>query len=206
MNVKVKICGITRLEDAQVAIENGVDALGFIFYKKSKRYIEPNKVKEIIKNIPPFISKVGVFVNEDINDIKRIGKELKLDILQLHGEESVEYLKELEKGFTVVKAFRIKDIRELEKIKDYKIKWFLLDTYSSKEYGGTGEKFNWEIVKEAKKYGKVILAGGLNSENIKLAIDELKPYGVDISSGVEIDKGIKDRKKIIDIMRIIKDD
>lgn len=202
--VKVKICGITRLKDANIAIENGVDALGFIFYNKSKRYIEPQKAKEIIKNIPPFVSKVGVFVNENINDIKRVARELKLDILQLHGEESVEYLKELEKEFTVIKAFRIKDKSELEKIKKYNIKWFLLDAYSAKEYGGTGEEFNWEIAKKAKSYGRVILAGGLKKDNIKLAIDEVNPYGVDISSGVELDKGIKDKDKIVEIMKVIR--
>lgn len=201
--VRVKICGITRVEDALCAVEAGADAIGFIFYDKSKRNIEPQKAFEIVREIPPFVSKVGVFVNEDISRVIEIAKIARLDIVQLHGEEDLEYMEEIQKHVQVLKAFRVKDETVLEEIKKRKLKWFLLDAYDDGEYGGTGKKFNWDVVLKAKEIGKVILAGGINIESLNEAL-ELDTYGLDISSGVEVSQGIKDHEKIKAIFKKIK--
>ncbi len=201
--MRVKICGITRIEDAMEVINNGANAIGFIFYKKSKRYIEPQKVKEIIEKIPPFITTVGVFVNEEIEEIKKIVKIAKLDLVQLHGEEDKEYIDEIKKDVKVLKAFRVKNKNILEDIKKMELDSFLLDAFTKEEYGGSGKTFDWEIAKESKKLGNVILAGGINENNIQEIIEKIQPYAVDISSGVEIEPGIKDPKKINNIFNKI---
>jgi len=201
--MRVKICGITRIEDAMEAIKNGVNALGFIFYKKSKRYVEPQKVKEIIEKIPPFVTTVGVFVNEEIEEIKRIVKITKLDLVQLHGEEDEEYIDKIKKEVKVLKAFRVKNKNVLEEIKAMNLDSFLLDAFTKEEYGGTGKTFDWEIARESKKLGNVILAGGINENNIEEIIKKIQPYAVDISSGVEVEPGIKDVKKIKNILKKI---
>lgn len=196
--VKVKICGITNLEDALAATDYGADALGFVFYEKSPRYITPYKVKDIIAKLPPFITTVGVFVNEKPDRIKEIMNFAGIDILQLHGEEPPE---QCSIWHRVIKAFRVKDFSDLHPLEEYKVSAYLLDTYSPETYGGTGQIFNWDIAVDAKRFGKIILSGGLNVENIEKAIIYVRPYGVDVSSGVEEEKGKKDLKKMKEFIK-----
>lgn len=194
--VKVKICGITNLDDAMAAAAFGADALGFVFFKKSPRYISPANAKKMIKKLSPFISTVGVFVNEDKNTIKKTVSQAGIDILQLHGDEPPAACRFPE--HLVIKAIRVKSIDNLEIISKYKdkVSAFLLDTYTPEGFGGTGQIFNWDIAAEAKKFGRVILAGGLTPENIEKAVRLVHPYAVDVSSGVEAEKGKKDHNKM----------
>lgn len=193
--LRIKICGITNLEDAITAIEYGADALGFVFHPKSPRAITPDKAEKIISKLPPFITTVGVFVDEDRHRLEGIIKKTGLDIIQLHGSESPQYCRNLSKK--VIKAIRVKELTDLEPLQHYRISAFLLDTYSPYAIGGTGLIFNWEIAIEAKRFGNIILAGGLNPENVEEAIKMVQPYGVDVASGVEgNEKGRKDHKKL----------
>lgn len=193
--VKVKICGITNLDDAMAAADFGADALGFVFFKKSPRYISPANAKKIIKKLPPFISTVGVFVNEDKNTIKKTVSQAGIDIIQLHGEEP---LGACNLSKPVIKAIRVKSLENLDLVSKYrdKVSAFLLDTYTSDVFGGTGQIFNWDIAVEAKQFGRIILAGGLTPANTEKAIRWVHPYAVDVSSGVEAEKGKKDHRKM----------
>jgi phosphoribosylanthranilate isomerase len=197
----IKICGITELEDAKNIAEMGVSALGFIFYPKSRRYIEPEKANEIILNLPPFIVTVGVFVNEKTDKVEDTLKICPVDILQFHGDESPDYCKKFNKR--VIKAFRVNEDFSSVILSNYLVSAFLLDSFEQNEYGGTGKIFDWDVAVKAKKYGKIILSGGLNTENIKYAIEKVNPYGIDISSGVEISPGKKDIKKVEEILKLI---
>jgi len=194
--VRVKICGITRLEDAMCAVKSGADAIGFVFYRGSPRYISPEKAREIVFSIPPMITTVGVFVDEDITTLNNILTYAGIDMAQLHGDESPEYCRVLGRRF--IKAFRVSDDFDMSELDMYKhASAFLLDTYHAQRHGGTGRSFDWNRAIEAKQYGSVILAGGLTPENVVRAIETVVPYGVDVSSGVETDKkGIKDHDKI----------
>lgn len=197
--VRIKICGITNLEDALAAVEYGADALGFVLYNKSPRVINPKAIKEIVSQLPPFITTVGVFVNEKSSEIEKIVNYAGLNVIQLHGSESSEETLNLIQGSKkVIKAIRVKDLTALEPLKKYgMVSAFLLDTYSPDIPGGTGQKFNWDIAQEAKGFGRIILSGGLTPENIEEAIRLVQPYGVDVSTGVEgSKKGIKDHKKL----------
>ncbi|MEN8263647.1 MAG: phosphoribosylanthranilate isomerase [Nitrospirota bacterium] len=193
--VKVKICGITNLEDAFASVNYGADALGFVFYSKSPRAVSPETAKSIIASLPPFVTTVGVFADEENIKVQNIALFTGLNVIQFHGSESPKECA-LKKKF--IKAIRIKDRTDLKHLTQYKkSSAFLLDTYSPSEIGGTGLVFNWDIAVEAKKYGKIILAGGLNPENIGEAIKLVQPYGVDVSSGVEgSEKGRKDHQKV----------
>ncbi|SMO46901.1 phosphoribosylanthranilate isomerase [Balnearium lithotrophicum] len=198
--VRVKVCGITNLNDALITVKAGADAVGFILYPKSKRFIKAKEVRRITQGLPPFIFKVGVFVNEDLHAILEILSYANLDFAQLHGDESPEECEYIGKE-RVIKVFRLKSIDEVEKIEPYigKIRALLLDTYSESSYGGTGKTFNWEIaraVKERFPQIPLILSGGLNPENVRDAIKEVNPYAIDVSSGVERAPGIKDREKV----------
>jgi phosphoribosylanthranilate isomerase len=198
--VRVKICGITNLSDALICAESGADAVGFILYPKSKRFVKAKEVRRITQNLPPFIFKVGVFVNEDPHAVLEILSYGNLDFAQLHGDESPEECDYIGRE-RVIKVFRLKSTDEIEKIEPYvgKIRALLLDTYSESSYGGTGKTFNWEIaraVKERFPQIPLILSGGLNPENVRDAIKEVNPYAVDVSSGVERAPGIKDREKV----------
>ncbi len=194
--VKVKICGITNLEDALIAVEYGADALGFIFYEKSSRYITPENVQEIIKELPPFVTTVGVFVNEAIGKIREIKRTTAIDAVQLHGDETPETCKAL--GNKVVKVFRVNqkwsDIGE--QLSRYSVSAYLLDTHREGLPGGTGEAFDWDAATEAKKYGRVILAGGLTPDNVSDAVKKVRPFAVDVASGVEERPGKKNLKKV----------
>jgi len=193
--VRVKICGITNLDDAMAAADFGADALGFVFFKKSPRYISPANAKKIIKKLPPFISAVGVFVNEDKKNIEKIVSHTGINIIQLHGDETP---KACNLSKPAIKAIRVKSLDSLEIISKYrdKVSALLLDTYTPELFGGTGQIFNWDIAVEARQLGRVILAGGLKPENIQKAVRYVHPYAVDVSSGVEAEKGRKDRKKM----------
>jgi len=196
--VKIKICGITNLDDALTAVRYGADALGFVFYPQSPRAITPDKAKGIIKRLPPFVSTVGVFVDEDIDKLIEIVKETGLGVIQLHGSEDDGYCQVLNNlNKKVIKAIKVKDLTDLEPLRHYSVSAFLLDTYSPDSIGGTGRIFNWEIALEAKRFGDIILAGGLTPENIEDAIKMVQPYGVDVASGVEGNvKGKKDYRKL----------
>ncbi len=192
---KIKICGITNEKDAQAAADLGVDAVGFVF-AESPRRVDPNSVKRISLSLPPFVNTVGVFVDEDPEVVTEIVNFCKLDCVQLHGGETPDYCKGL--GLKLLKAIRVKDKNSLEEMAGYMglIKGFVLDTYIKGKQGGTGKTFDWTVAKEAKKYGYVILSGGLTPATIREAIDLVRPYGVDVSSGVESSPGIKDHDKM----------
>ncbi|MFC1703808.1 phosphoribosylanthranilate isomerase [Candidatus Omnitrophota bacterium] len=192
--IKVKICGITNLADAKVAIAAGADALGFIFYPKSKRFIKPSDAKKIISRLPKSIKKVGVFVNEKKLRVRTIANVCQLDILQFHGNESVGYCNHF-KQKRIIKAFRIKDTKSLKSISGYVVDAFLLDSYHRSHFGGTGKTFQWEVVKKIKKLNTpIVLSGGLNPANIQGAIRKTEPYAVDVSTGVERIPGKKDHR------------
>ena len=192
--VKVKVCGMTSLKDALVAVEGGADAVGFIFYKKSPRSVTMKTVREIVLELPPFVDTVGVFVDETAEQVNKIADYCNLDIIQLHGDESPTYCKKIRRK--VIKAFRIKDMQSVKKISNFQVSGFLLDTFSENLHGGTGKVFDWNLALPAKKFGPVIMAGGLTPNNVQQAVRQIRPYGVDVCSGVESEPGIKDHKKV----------
>lgn len=204
--VRVKICGITNLEDALAVCEYGADAIGFIFYKKSPRFIEPEKAKEIIRELPPFVTTVGVFVDEDANMINEIVKTVGLHAVQLHGSESPEFCEGI--SGKIIKTFKMKGAQVVgarghgvsQEAERYRVSAYLLDTYKEGVEGGTGALFNWGVAKEAAKAGRLILAGGLTPENVKQAIKIVTPYAVDVSSGVEESPGKKDLIKVMEFI------
>lgn len=199
--LRIKICGITKKIDAECAIQNGASALGFIFYRNSPRYIPPVKASKITQELPPFISRVGVFVDMEIQGIINIIRRVGLSEVQLHGSETAKSCYDLRSitSIPIIKAFRIKDEKSIDKIESYlyACNALLLDTYQENEVGGTGKVFNWDIAQKAKKFNKpIILAGGLNQDNIIKAYKHVRPYAFDINSGVETSPGIKDHNKI----------
>lgn len=193
--VRVKICGITALGDALYAAEQGADALGFVFYKRSPRYIDPVEAGRIIAALPPFVTPVGVFADDDEDWVKHAVNESGVAVLQFHGSEKPGYCASF--GMPYVKAFRVRGMESLEGMEQYlHASAFLLDAYSEKELGGTGKSFNWDTAVFAKKYGRIILAGGLTPLNVAEAVRHVGPYAVDVSSGVEISKGKKDHAAV----------
>lgn len=202
--VKVKICGITNVQDAIASVDSGCDAIGFVFYKKSSRNITPEKAEEIVKQLPKRVIKVGVFVNTKEKIIKNIAKSCNLDILQFHGSESPEFCRKF-KGYKIIKAFRVKDKIDLRKIIRYKIFAYLFDTFVESKVGGTGKKFDWKLVSRLDSLKRpIFLSGGLTAENVKQAINAVRPHWVDVSSHVEISPGKKDHKKVKEFIRIAK--
>ena len=195
--VKVKICGITNLEDALACFFYGAHALGFVFYKKSPRYISPSVAGNISRILPKQIKRVGVFVNMSVLEVKKIAKLCDLDMLQFHGQESPAYCQKFE-GYKVIKAFRIDKKEDLCDISRYKTFAYLFDSFSNTKLGGTGNKFNWKILAQVGKIKPVVfLSGGLTCTNVACAVKLLKPDWVDASSGLERSFGKKDHKKII---------
>ncbi len=196
MGVKVKICGLTNLEDAKAAASYGADYLGFIFYPKSPRYVPPERAASILKNLPKGVKKVAVVVNAEAEFLKQL-LDIGFDLLQLHGEETPEILKFLPKE-RVIKVFRVRDKFDRSLLEGWEgVYAFLLDTYKKGTYGGTGETFNWNLARELVEGGhRIFLSGGLNPENVAEAIKRVCPYAVDVSSGVEASKGKKDPKKL----------
>jgi phosphoribosylanthranilate isomerase len=193
--VHVKICGITSLEDAQVAADAGADAIGFVFYPPSRRYVTPEQAGRIIQTLPPFVTTVGLFVDMALDTVNDLAVRCGLDRIQLHGRETPEFCRQVTRP--VIKAIRIKNAESLTLVPDYNVSAYLLDAYVEGALpGGTGASFSWELAAQAKLYGPVILAGGLTPENIEAAIAQIRPYGVDVSTGVERAPGIKDHQKV----------
>jgi phosphoribosylanthranilate isomerase len=191
--IPTKICGITNLDDANVAVENGASAIGFIFYEKSPRTISINNAKSISKHLPKTIARVGVFVNHEKDFIRLAISEVPLDMIQLHGDETPDFCNQFD--VAILKALRIKNEASLSVMDQYDVAVFLLDTFSNDQYGGTGETFDWSVLNRKFKT-PIILSGGLNSENILDAIDAVNPSAVDVNSGVESSPGKKDYNKL----------
>lgn len=208
---KVKICGITNYEDAKCAANLGSDYLGFNFYKHSQRHIEKSKAKEIIKKLPKSVKKVGVFVNERISVIKETANFCRLDMIQLSGDERPSFIQNLKKALKkrIIMSIRIKD--NLKKIfpkenffrDNFFADYIMLDSFKRGLYGGTGTTFNWEIAENIDKE-ILFLSGGLNVRNIKLAIQEVKPYAVDVCSSIEMFPGKKCHNKMREFIETVK--
>ncbi len=195
MPVIVKICGITNVADALMAAAAGADALGFIFYEHSPRFVTPESVSEIVQALPPHIVKVGVFVNASPERVAEAAARGSLNILQFHGDESPDYC--LQFGLMSMKAFRVQNSESLEKLKEFPTHAWLLDAYTPGALGGTGEVFDWDLAIQAKQMGRpVFLAGGLTPDNVARAVSRVQPYGVDVSTGVEAAPGRKDPEKV----------
>jgi len=192
--VKIKICGITDLDDALMAADAGADALGFVFYQRSPRHISPDRAAAIIRALPPFILTVGLFVNEDANTINETADRCGLDIVQLHGEETPEFCSRIRRR--VIKAFRVKDSTSLDYLGSYPVAGCLLDAWTPAAHGGTGQTFNWDLAASATTGSTIILAGGLTPDNVAEAVRTVRPYAVDVSSGVESSPGRKDADKV----------
>ena len=196
MATKIKICGITNLPDARLAVELGADALGFIFYPKSPRYIPVAKAADICNTLPPFIAKVGVFVDELEYEIEKALSECLLNAVQFHGEEPPGFCQKF--PAKSIKAIRMRDESSLTAASEYDVDALLLDTYTDAERGGTGKTFDWSLAVKAKEMlaPPIILSGGLTTTNVQEAIRKVKPYAVDVSSGVEREPGKKDPEKL----------
>ena|SRR3989338_3470257 len=194
--VKVKICGITQEDDAKKAASLGAWAVGFIFHKKSPRYVGPYRAKKIISVLPPFVTTVGVFVDQKEGAIKDIAEFCRLQTLQFHGDETPDFCRRFtSKGYKVIKAFRISDKFDAASLKNYQVDGFLFDAFDKDLPGGTGKTFDWNLIKHVKSLGKpVILSGGLHTQNVKKAIEEIAPYAVDVSSGIEEAPGKKSER------------
>ena len=192
----VKVCGITNAKDARLAAEAGADAIGLIF-AKSPRRVNVDQAKKIAAVLPDNVKKVGVFVSEEPERVRLAVEKVGLDYVQLHGDESPETVSDLRsKNLKVIKAVRIRDAASLEALEDYEADFFLLDAYSEKARGGTGEKFDWELAKTLRGYANILVSGGLTPENVRAAIEFFEPYGVDASSSLEETPGTKNDERV----------
>ena len=206
MNIRVKICGITSIEDAQDVCHSGVDAIGLVFYEKSSRNVSISKAKDICNSLPPFVNTVGLFLNASTDFVNAVLANIPIDLLQFHGSESPEYCASFNHPY--IKAIGMKNIDSFDKFnrsaKQYpNAKGFLVDSHATGKAGGTGETFEWDNV--PINYEKpIILAGGLTPDNIANAIHQAPVYGYDLSSGVESKPGIKDKEKIVQLMNEVK--
>jgi phosphoribosylanthranilate isomerase len=193
---RVKICGITRIEDAQQAVDLGAAALGFNFYPPSPRYIEPEAARAMVRRLPPFVTSVGVFANEtDAGRVISIAREAGATAVQLHGPGFPD-LQELLSAFTLVVAVPVREGFKAEALGKFRLNAYLLDAFDADRLGGTGKTFDWNAAREAKRYGPIILAGGLTPENVGQAVRVVRPFAVDVASGVESAPGIKDSAKL----------
>ena len=204
MTIRIKICGITRRRDALAAAELGAHAIGLMFYKGSPRFVAPDKAREVIDGLPPFVTGVGVFVNPDEQQVRAVLGKVHLELLQFHGDESAEFCAKF--GVPYIKAIRVKkDLDLLQYASRYgDAKGLLLDTHSDKGYGGTGEAFDWALIPNDLGL-PIILSGGLTAENVARAIRRARPWAVDVSSSVESEKGIKDAGKIAAFIKEARD-
>jgi phosphoribosylanthranilate isomerase len=196
--VRVKICGITRLEDALEAVRLGADALGFNFWQGSKRYISPAAASALIARLPPFVTPVGIFVNQSEEEIVAAARDSGVRVLQLHGEESPDLCARL--PLPVVKAIPVQAVKSLAALASYEVAAFLLDT-PSRGFGGSGQAFDWSLAQGVSEIAPIVLAGGLTPENVAEAIAAVNPYAVDVASGVERSPGVKDHEKMARFVR-----
>jgi phosphoribosylanthranilate isomerase len=201
--VRVKICGITSIADALAAAEAGADAIGLMFFDGSPRKVDFAQAAEITKELPPFVARVGVFVDSSMDFITEAIARCGLNVAQLHGNEAPEFCRLV--PIDVMKAFRVAGPQSLPAIKSYAVRAWLLDSFVAGQPGGTGATFNWELVAQVKPWGRpIVLAGGLTPENVAQAVKQTRPYAVDVSSGVESAPGKKDRQKIRDFIAAAK--
>jgi phosphoribosylanthranilate isomerase len=200
--VKVKICGITNVADAQHAVACGADALGLVFFDKSPRCLSPEAARAIIAELPPLVTAVGLFVNEAPDRIRQTADYCGLDVLQLHGDEPPGAC--LLPPYRVIKALRVKDAESLERRGEYAVSALLLDAWVAGAYGGTGRSFDWRLAAQVALERRVLLAGGLDPQNVAAAVAAVRPYGVDVSSGVEAVPGKKDPAKVSAFIRAAK--
>ena len=194
MSTRVKICGITSIEDAEAAVAAGADALGFMFVASSPRFLEFAAAQKIIASLPPFVARVGVFVNATEEFITTALQTCSIDVIQLHGDEAPDFCASIRTRARVIKAFRIHNEDSLTPLPKYPVDAWLLDSFVPGQHGGTGAIFNWNLAVRAQSMAgsrPVILAGGLTSQNVAQAVREVHPYGVDVSSGVEKSPGRK---------------
>jgi phosphoribosylanthranilate isomerase len=198
--VRVKICGVRTLAEAEAAVEAGADALGFNFWPKSPRYIPPDEASRIVAGLPALVNSIGVFVNEELDRVREIVSQVGLDGGQLHGEETPRYCLDLQPT-KVIKAFRVGEDFDLNTIRDYTVSAILLDAKVEGQYGGTGRRFSWDLAIEAKRRAPVILAGGITIDNVAEAITSVRPFAIDVCSGVESEPGRKDLNKMRDFMK-----
>jgi phosphoribosylanthranilate isomerase len=204
MRTRVKICGITSVPDALAAVESGCDAIGLVFYKPSPRNVDTEVAAEIVSHLSPFVAAVGLFVDASEQEIKAVLSRVRLDILQFHGDETAHECERY--GLPYIKAVRVRAGTNLvQYAADYaQAKALLLDTYAEGIAGGTGQVFDWSLIPEGLSK-PIILAGGLNAENVGAAVQQVKPYAVDVSGGVESSKGIKDAAKVAAFMQGVRD-
>ena len=203
--VRVKICGITNAADALAAVDAGADLLGFNFYAKSPRRIAESAAAKIRPRLPKEVDAVGIFVNAPTADVAALCKSLKLDAAQLHGDETAETVAELAGSIPVVKAFRVDLDFDLKTLKDYSRAFaFLFDAVVSGQYGGTGHSTDWDAAKQAAVKHRIILAGGLKVENVAAAVRIVRPYGIDVASGVESKPGKKDHGRLREFIQEVR--
>jgi len=196
---RVKVCGITRPEDARHAVDLGADALGFVFHPGSPRCIDPEEAAEIVRSLPPFVASVGVFVDASVRRVRSVLGTCRLTAVQFHGQETPAYCRAF--PVKVIKAFRVKANRLPSGIARYTVDALLLDTFRAGLPGGTGQVFDWAVARRAGRYGRIILAGGLNPGNVREAVEAVRPFAVDVSSGVESAPGKKDPKLLEEFFR-----
>ena len=195
MKTQVKICGVTNVADALAAAEAGADMIGLMFYEHSPRHVSIATAAEISRALPPFVLRVGVFVDPQEALVTRAIGDCNLTLLQFHGDEPSDFCTQF--GLMTVKALRVRDAQSLDQLVNFQTDAFLLDAHSKSGLGGTGEKFNWDLAVEAQKFGKpIFLAGGLTPENVAAAMRQVRPFAVDVSSGVEFAPGKKDHAKV----------
>ena len=199
--IAVKICGITSLKDAEMAVNYSVSAIGMIFCPDSPRYVDPAELEQWIERIPDSVKKVGVFVNEQIDTINNITRQLKLEFIQLHGDESPEFCNGIIRP--VIKVFRVGDDFDAIVLNEYDVHGFLFDTYKKGNPGGTGTRFNWDLIANLKTETPIILSGGLTPENVLNGIEAVNPAAVDVNSGVESVPGVKDEEKIKELFSVL---
>jgi len=195
MSIKVKICGITNAGDAQVAVQAGADLIGLVFYENSPRYVMPDAAAAISRAIPPYVLRVGLFVNPNPDLVRDVIARCGLQMLQFHGDETPEFCRQF--GLMTMKALRVKGPETLDQLRPYDTDAWLLDAHVTGKLGGTGQTFDWRLAARASQMGKpLFLAGGLTPENVAEAVQVARPYGVDVSGGVEAKPGRKDPQKV----------